>query len=376
MNNLAQSPTSYDQNEIIRVAKLTNVDDVGRDQLEIISATRDQSTIPKGVSDRLLNASIGRTNIILNNRNIDTKSATDETDSENKDILSLNNTSRGMKAGTIRSIRQVRDSKKRMSDIARRIATTQEIKAGSAEKMPAVSERIAARLKELEVLSKDLNKEISHVDAIVAIKESYLHEIKTANELLTRANLDENGDEALRAAAMIILSKVPKRYNPEAKNREDGETIGQVIARLEEEVERLQTDIDANKMEVNIEITLLNALSEKKLSDRLRYLIGKEDILELKALFSKIINDIIDARFGNHALNDTTIQARLATMRDLAKTVVNKTIAILPFDHNAKEPPANIPLQEDKPIVPQKIERESLMETTTFFDPNTFDINI
>lgn len=233
---------------------LRKAEDKVADQLFIDKATPEQHSIPRGVLDRLQYASQART--------LDTLGWKEEVVGTNlpQDIKIINDTAsklrKGVRSASIKTI----GVRSRMDDIARKVIKMQNPELTEHQQTPKHLDKIKIRLGELEELSMEIDKEISHIGAIVAIKDSYLHQLRVAKDLMARADMNPDGDEALSAAATIVLHTIPKRYNTGAKNANGRETIDQVISRLEDEVAELNEKVAEERFEVGLEIALLDEI--------------------------------------------------------------------------------------------------------------------
>ncbi len=243
-----------------------------------------QPTIPRNIADRL---SVAHAKRVQNTMYFEPTNKVDGPEEvQLKDEMSIIEARHGRvrRMGVVASGR-IDGIRRKQEDIARRIASARVYGAEQKEESSAAKakgsaidrdrlspaatqEKVKTRLSELERISSDINQNIAHIDAVVAIKDNYLHQLRTAEKLLARYNATQaSGDEdkmddaeIFHAAYTVIMNNVPRRYNPEATNAKGHETIGQVIARLEHEVADLNAKAAEEGFEVGLEMALLNEI--------------------------------------------------------------------------------------------------------------------
>ena len=220
---------------------------------------------------------------------------------------------RKLRSGELFARRRIDGIKENQRQIAKQLSSirsdghdkSQERLADKVATVPTSTlDKVRTRLSELEQISKDINKNIDHIDAVVAIKDNYLHQLRTAETLLARYNAaqtsgdDDQMDQAeiFHAAYTVIMHNVPRRYNPEANNKDGHETIAQVIARLEDEVSDLNSKAAEERFEVKMEETLLSSLVNTKNIKQVEYMLSHNQAMEFENLCDGILKTIIDAR--------------------------------------------------------------------------------
>lgn len=240
-----------------------------------------QPTIPQNISDRLLAAHAKR----LENTMYSLPANGVDGEDTNADELRADMNTIEARHGRVRRMGvfasgRIDGIKARQRQIAEQIASTtvystEHASGKSAPTAAPVStvplEKINQRLKDLEQIATDINQNIAHIDAVVSIKDNYLHQLRTAEGLLARYKAaEESGDdeqmdqaEIFHAAYTVIMHNVPRRYNPEATNAKGHETIAQVIARLEDEVAELNSKAAEGGFEVGLEQNILEAVKGK-----------------------------------------------------------------------------------------------------------------
>ena len=255
-----------------------------------------QPTIPQNISDRLLAAHAKR----LENTMYSLPANGVDGEDTNADELRADMNTIEARHGRVRRMGvfasgRIDGIRKRQEDIARQIATANVYEADSdksptnnadkqSKKDPSVVspeqttpdkatvEKVKNRLTELEKISTEINQNIDHIGAVVAIKGNYLHQLSTAKKLLEKyqaatdyvsnsENTDESEAEVFKAAYAIIMHNIPRRYNPDAPNSTGHETIAQVIVRLEDEIADLNAKAAEQRFEVGLETATLNSLS-------------------------------------------------------------------------------------------------------------------
>lgn len=248
---------------------------------------KNQPTIPAGISRDMLNTvkKAAATNY-LETMVLGTKKENSHLTSGTTDIMRAH--SRSINAGQLLAGRRIDGIREKQRDIARQLAGMQgrdpaqaeDVDRKRAETAPTARlDKVKARLSELERISIDINQNISHIAAVVAIKDNYLHQLRTAEKLLAKyeeaqqaakERVDDDTDnsvsdemdqaEIFHAAYTVIMHNVPRRYNPEASNKDGHETIAQVISRLEKEVSDLNSKAAEESFEVGLEMALLNEI--------------------------------------------------------------------------------------------------------------------
>ncbi len=273
-----------------------------------------QPTIPQNISDRLLAAHAKR----LENTMYSLPANGVDGEDTNADELRADMNTIEARHGRVRRMGvfasgRIDGIKARQRQIAEQIASTtvystEHASGKSAPTAAPVStvplEKINQRLKDLEQIATDINQNIAHIDAVVSIKDNYLHQLRTAEGLLARYKAaEESGDdeqmdqaEIFHAAYTVIMNNVPRRYNPDAPNSKGHETIAQVIVRLEDEIADLNAKAAEQRFEVKMEETLLSSLMNTKNIKQVEHMLSHDQAMEFENLCDGILKTLIDAR--------------------------------------------------------------------------------
>ena len=310
-----------------------------------------QPTIPAKIANRLVDVQAKR----LQNAMYSFKPNTVSDEDENPHTLGADMNIIEGRHGRVRRMGVVASGridgiKARQRQIAEQIASTavystEHARGRSAPTAAPASavplEKINQRLTDLEQISKDINQNIAHIDAVVAIKDNYLRQLKTAKELLAiykaaQASGDEDKlDEAeiFHAAYTVIMHNVQRRYNPNALNANGHETIVQVIARLEHEVADLNAKAAEERFEVKMEETLLSSLVNAKNIKQVEYMLSHNQAMEFESLCDVILKTIIDTRMKTFPWSEMEKSenglADIERMQQIKRNVIQRLISSL-----------------------------------------------
>ena len=319
-------------------------------------ANADQPSIPANVLERITQASENRVseNISALPAAYDIKeylqaAAPNDSDSievpatRSSETLKMEAYDRKLRSGELFARRRIDGIKENQRQIAKQLSSirsdghdkSQERLADKVATVPTSTlDKVRTRLSELEQISKDINKNIDHIDAVVAIKDNYLHQLRTAETLLARYNAAQtSGDdgqmdqaEIFHAAYTVIMHNVPRRYNPEANNKDGHETIAQVIARLEDEVSDLNSKAAEERFEVGLEKNILETIRESNTT------ISQDTLLEMLDRYMRA--------YRNHFAGDNfpfdgekLAEIKAKTLYKLGKILLNVNNAAVDAKH-------------------------------------------
>ena len=155
--------------------------------------------------------------------------------------------------------------------------------AGKAETLKGLETRDTKKRNELlDSIKSDLNKALSHLDKIIKVKDEYKKRLEAAKTLLALASTPNNraitsssggkleiDADVMLAGYNVMMSTLPDKYTvrgqansgrEESDSRE--ESIDQIVAELDTEIEVLRSEVENHKVEADLESAIIEYLEE------------------------------------------------------------------------------------------------------------------
>ena len=141
---------------------------------------------------------------------------------------------------------------------------------------------IGKRNKLLENVESDLNKLLSHLNKLIEVKDEYKNRLEAAKTLLALASTPNNraitsssggkleiDADVMMAGYNVLMSTLPDKYTVRSQansGREESdsreESIDQIVAELDTEIEVLRSEVENHKVEADLESAIIEYLEE------------------------------------------------------------------------------------------------------------------